>query len=275
MTSGDDVSRMFRGTVLEGLPVRQGDGDVLLVTGVPPGRVLDSWRAARQALPFTGRWPVAVAPEWSMGFPTISSDELMEFEAKVLAMDDSRVFARWANEVPSSQRDWHQYLEARFSGAELRVAMAAELPDPVLDDDVDRWIHERLTGSEPLLMSAEQERMHIGRQDWFQPELVDLALLPTISPWMAGAWLDYFGAGSDMVPLVAALQRWNIRWGAELVASWGTMLQFTVGRRPRQGEEAWELAGELLAWGGSLQMSQWELAFALARIDTWFLHDRP
>lgn len=273
--SGDEVSRTFRGTVLEDLPVRQGDGDVLLVTGVPPARVLEYWGAARQVLPLTGRWPVAIAPEWSSGFSTISRDQLVELEAEVLAMDDSRVFARWVNESPTSQRDWHRYLETYFPGAGLPAAMAVELPEPVLDDDVDRWIHERVTDSAPLLVPAEQTQAHISRQDWYQPDSVDLALLPTTSPWMAGAWLEYFGAESDGVAFIAALQRWNVRWDAELVASWGTMLQFTVGRRPQPGEEAWELAGQLLAWGGSLQMNQWQLAFVLARIDTWFLHDRP
>jgi len=36
-----------------------------------------------------------------------------------------------------------------------------------------------------------------------------------------------------------------------------------------------ELAGQLKAVGGSLQMEQWMLALAVSRSDAWFLHDRP
>ena len=275
MSSADEVSRTLRGTVLEDLPVRHGDNGVLIIEGIHPARVLECWRAARQVLSLTGRWPVAIAPEWASDFPEVSGDQLAELEAEVRGMEDSRVFSRWVNDLPTAQEDWHHYLESHFPGAGLPAAMAAELPEPVLDDDVDRWVHERLTSDPSLVPSAEQLQSHISRQDWFQPDSVDLALLPTSSPWLAGAWLHYFGAESDPNALVAALQRWNTSWDAELVASWGTMLQFTVGRRPQQGEEAWELAGQLLAWGGSVQMSQWQLALVLARIDTWFLHDRP
>lgn len=271
----DDVSSMVRGTVLEGRPVRQGDGGVLIVGGIDPGRLMESWVAARGMLDLTGRWPVAIAPEWSTGFPEVSGDRLAVIEAEVVGMAESRVFPRWVNDRPTPQQDWHAYLEAYFPGGGLPASMASELPDPVLDDDVDRWVFARVQEDPIRMMPAEQLTSHISRQEWFRPDAVELALLPTTSPWLAGAWLDYFGAEADPVALVAALQRWSGRWDAELVASWGTMLQFRVGRRPRPGNEAWELAGQLLAWGGSLQMSQWQLAVVLPVIDTWFLHDRP
>jgi len=275
MNSTDEVSRTLRGTVLEAFPVRDGHSGVLIIEGIDPARVLEYWRAARQVLSTTGRWPVAIAPEWHGDFPVVSPDQLAELEAEVRGMDDTRMFSRWINDLPKAQESWHPYLESCFPGAGLPVAMAADLPDPVLDSDVDRWVHERVMTDLSPLPPADQLQSDIRRQDWFQPDSVDLALLPTSSPWLAGAWLSYFGAESDPTALIAALQRWNIRWDAELVASWGTMLQFVVGSRPQHGEATWELAGQLLAWAGSLQMSQWQLALVLARIDTWFLHDRP
>ena len=75
--------------------------------------------------------------------------------------------------------------------------------------------------------------------------------------------------------LAAAIREWEQQWGAELVASWGTMLQFVVSRQPNLGEQAWQLALQLLAVGGSLQSQSWELALAVTRSDAWFLHDRP
>jgi hypothetical protein len=53
------------------------------------------------------------------------------------------------------------------------------------------------------------------------------------------------------------------------------MLQLVSARRPRDGDEAWQLAGEIKQLGGSLQMDRWQLALALAEGDAWFLHDRP
>ncbi|MEU4624680.1 hypothetical protein AB0G04_32500 [Actinoplanes sp. NPDC023801] len=49
------------------------------------------------------------------------------------------------------------------------------------------------------------------------------------------------------------------------------MLQFIAERRPQPGQQAWELAGQLMA----LECEQWQLAIALTRSGEWFLHDRP
>jgi hypothetical protein len=39
------------------------------------------------------------------------------------------------------------------------------------------------------------------------------------------------------------MRQWDQRWGAALVAAWGTMLQFVAERRPEPGPHAWEVAG--------------------------------
>jgi hypothetical protein len=288
VSSADEIGEALRWTILGSMPVRpprnelpEGfplppDSDVLVIDGVEPGRVLEHWRAARDALPSTSRWPIAVAPGAHGGFRQVPDDELAALEGAIVGMDDSRMFPRFVFDVPRAQEVWREGLEHVFPGAGLLAMMAAELPDPVLDREVDRWIHDRLM-ADPSLVALVEERLqsHIGTRAWFDPDTVELALLPTTSPWLAIEWVSYFGAYGDPPAFVAALKRWHSTWGAELVAAWGTMLQFTVTRRPQQGEEAWELAGQVLAWAGSLQMSQWELALVLARSDTWFLHDRP
>ncbi|KQR08598.1 DUF4253 domain-containing protein [Cellulomonas sp. Leaf334] len=290
MASGaDEIGRALRGTALEGMPVRPSrndhpegfpftppDSDVLVIDGVEPSRVLEHWRTARDVLPSTSRWPIAVAPGWNGGFWKVPEDRLAELEGAIVGMDDSRMFHRFVFDVPTAQQDWRDGLDHVFPGAGLAARMAAELPDPVLDHEVDRWIHDCLM-ADPSLVALVEDRLqhHVGTRAWFEPDSVELAFLPTTSPWLAIEWVGYFGADHDQPAFVAALKRWHSTWGAELVAAWGTMLQFTVTRRPRQGDEAWELAGQLLAWAGSLQLSQWELALVLARSDTWFLHDRP
>ncbi|GAA0812005.1 DUF4253 domain-containing protein [Spirilliplanes yamanashiensis] len=106
---------------------------------------------------------------------------------------------------------------------------------------------------------------------------MQLVLLPTTSQWLAPAWVSYFGAAREngYPAWAAALRQWDERWGAALVAAWGTMLQFVTERRPAPGPQAWDLAGQLMAIGGSLQCEQWQLALALTRSDAWFVHDRP
>lgn len=272
----DDVATALHGTVLAGMPVRDVDGGALLLEGIDPTRVLDCWQVARDALPRTGRWPVAVWPEWHVEFGALSSEWLDAVARDLPAVGDERRFPRYVHPVPSAQSAWHGLLEHYFPGGGLPDVMARDLADPVLDDDVDRWVFDQLQG-DPALAASVDEAVEpwVGTRPWFTPDRADLLLLPTTSPWLAIPALGYFGAESDPNALAAALRQWHDAWGAELVAAWGTMLQLVVRRRPRQGEEAWELAGQLLAWGGSLQVHRWQLAQALPRSDAWFLHDRP
>ena len=97
-------------------------------------------------------------------------------------------------------------------------------------------------------------------------------LLPTDRNALTPLYADFYGGSGPA--LGAALQEWQQRWGAELVASWGTMLQFLVAR-PQDLETAYELAGQIKAVGGSEQSARYELSPALTRGDAWFLHDRP
>lgn len=272
MSDADDVSRALEGTALQGKPVLPGEGGALMIGDIDPARVLESWRAARGVVAHTGRWPVAVDPEW--WYSDLYGLEQVELEAQVAALDESQIFERWMNDEPIAL-DGGQWIDDQFPGGGLSARIVTELPDPVLEYDLERWIHERLT-EHPSLVDCIEERLQwdVGTRAWYTPSSVNLALLPTASPALAGAWPYYYGSESGPA-LVAALQHWNTLWGAELVASWGTMLQFTVRRRPQPGDEAWELAGQHLAWAGSLQRPQWHLAQVLTRSDTWYFHDRP
>jgi hypothetical protein len=87
-------------------------------------------------------------------------------------------------------------------------------------------------------------------------------------------WVDFYGA-DDQQTLAEALAQWRNRWDARLVASWGTMLQFQVGRHPAPGDDAWAAAGQLKALAPDLELSRWEVAVALPAGDAWFVHNRP
>ena len=117
---------------------------------------------------------------------------------------------------------------------------------------------------------------------WFDAhsEPLALLLLPTKRPADALAWLHFYGAegiGSDAA--VALLRSWEDGFGAQLVAHWGTMLQFVVERPAETLEDAFQLAVEQVslapctaAKGG---VSLRDHARALLHLETWFLHERP
>jgi hypothetical protein len=114
---------------------------------------------------------------------------------------------------------------------------------------------------------------------WFTPtgQPCAVVFLPVATPWEAIARVYYFGA-DDLerhAALVAATRQWCWRYGAELVASWTTMLQFVATTPPASLDEAWDLAGQHLAVGASLETARSDLTVALLHADAWFLHARP
>jgi hypothetical protein len=271
----DQVMVALRGSVLDGQVVEEGIGGTLLVADVDPDRLLDVWRAARSVVARTGRWPVLTGTGELDAEPSVA--EVAALERAGRTVDPWLVFRRCRDEDPIGEDALGSYVPGLF-GAELVARAAAELDLPTTGPVLERWIWRTLL-VDPVLA----ERAHdsaaslVGTRTWFTPVQVQLVLLPTPTQWLAPAWVSYFGAldRQRIEGLAAAIRQWERLWGAELVACWGTMLQFVVARRPALDEQAWQLAEQILAVGGSLQMPPWQLAFALTRSDAWFLHDRP
>jgi hypothetical protein len=119
----------------------------------------------------------------------------------------------------------------------------------------------------------DRTRYAVQTDYWFTPDSVQLQLIPTDVPWLAAGFVSLFEVGAE--DLAAALWQWHSQWGAELVASWDTMLQLVVNRPPPPGEQAWTLAGQILSLASNLEMHQWELAVALPASEAWFIHRRP
>ncbi|MBK5307945.1 MAG: DUF4253 domain-containing protein [Frankiaceae bacterium] len=170
----------------------------------------------------------------------------------------------------------HLPLYARVGDQHLGEELLATTQGPLTLDDVERWVFERLL-HDGGLRSAADVSYFIGTRSWCEPDNVSLAFLPVQESWLAPFCTSYYGAlePNRREALCAALRQWESRYGAELCANWDTMLQLVVSRPPENDEAAWELAGQLLAVGSSLQMPRWSLALALPDSDAWFLHDRP
>lgn len=285
MDDPDEIAAALRGTVLDGLPIEEGLGDTWVVTGIDKSQLLPAWRTARAATTETGRWPVlTMVDEWWLD---AESEQIEALEHAARTVDPWTVYRWWGTDSLIKPEELHLWLPD-FLGQDAAEQARRDLSLPTTLVAVERWTWERLLADPAALEQAwPRTAPYVGTQYWFTPpEGADVVLLPTSIQWLAPAWLNYFGATEKAARtdlgdnpgrkgLAAAIRQWEQQWGAELVASWGTMLQFVVGRRPALGEQAWQLALQHLAVGGSLQTPSWELALALTRSDAWFLHDRP
>jgi len=275
MDDPEQIAAALRGTALQGHPVEEGLGGTFLVADVEPAQLLDAWRAARSATPTTGRWPVLTGVGELYVEPT--DDDIAALEQAARTVDPWSVYRRWGADEPVSVDDLRLYVPSPPT-VDLVARAARELTLPMTRAAVERWTWQTLL-ADPVLTEwgHRQSAWIVGTRTWYIPQEVQLVLLPTPKQWLAPAWIRYFGAGDPRMweALAAGIRLWEQQWGAELVACWATMLQFLVSRPPAAGEQAWQLAQQLKAVGGSLQMGPWQLAFAVTRSDAWFLHDRP
>jgi hypothetical protein len=264
----------LRGTALDGHVVEEGLGGAFIIEGLDSTAMLPLWRAAREAVPVTGRWPVMT----SLDYPEVQEpgpEEVAVFAVAVQASNPWMVFnGRGRGDYEAGQTS--SYLDVCLGPG------AGRRDDPrlagITQAGLDRWVYEQMLADPALAARGMVRAARLSSmEDWFLESEVQLVLLPTPAQWLAPRWLSYYGADRDKghEALGAAILQWEQRWGAQLVASWGTMLQFLASRPPTDPEDAWQLAGQLMAIGGSLQHERWELAMALPRGDAWFVHDRP
>jgi hypothetical protein len=97
----------------------------------------------------------------------------------------------------------------------------------------------------------------------------------------ASAFLSFYGAEGEgrHEALIRLTREWQDRFGAALVASWGTMLQFVASAPPLTLAEAFDLAAQQAVVAPSTTIlpgeSIRELARHLWQGERWFLHERP
>lgn len=145
--------------------------------------------------------------------------------------------------------------------------------------DLDRWLFswELANVDEPDPLQPPDP----WYQEWYQPsgQRPAIVFLPTPHPWETLAFMSWWAselAGGNE-PLIAVLHDWHDRFGAELVAHWGTILQFATSRRPRDPGTAWRVAlkHELIAPHTLHQLPIREHARTLLHTERWLLHERP
>jgi len=284
-----------------------GHAQSALAVEVAPYDAVSAWRYLRERIAATGRWPVVTAAwtghgAWARNMT--EADFFCRFEygharpGKPKDQSAQAILARSRDvDIDGFLQDCDGYWEARIDEfiefqLEAMVHRRGNAPDRA---DAER---AAATVAAPKCRAVERflldweiaqsglpevlDEADLTYLEWFEPRGQPMALL--LMPFTRGsellAHMHWFGAGSiSSETAIAFLRRWEDRYGAELVAHFGTMLQMTVARKPADIDEAFELAWEhervapcTTALPG---VSVREHAKALLKTDRWFLHERP
>jgi hypothetical protein len=279
----DRIEAAFAGTPLAGLPIGHGPSGTVLVADVDPDRLHEAWQAADALVPVTGRRPVLVTDDFDDTLrmrpepaPGPSESELRAFAEAAESSEPWLAYRHYSEDDEVDEGEVEYYARGT-AGADL-TALVADVALPTPRQTLERALYDRLL-AEPDLHARMLDSVRFVTQSdyWYTPDRVLLMLVPTSDVRGSGYWVDFYGALTPEFQrrLAEVLAQWRHRWDARLVASWGTMLQFQVGRPPAPGDEAWTAAGQLKALAPNLDLSRWELAVALPAGHAWFVHNRP
>jgi hypothetical protein len=288
----EEVLRALEGGPLAGREVRAltTEWGVVLAIDMVSAELRELWGAARELVPKLGRWPVAAMSWWnrpvdegvfariSYGDRDSSPQAICERAERI---DGKQALAPWLFDGEQYYaRHWDKLVAFHLQQSEWRRGAAPtpeELGAAELRPDHVELERRLLAWEEARQPSELPERgLHL---DWFDAGECSLLLLPTDRGEEAPAWLSFYGAEGEggHERLIALLRSWRERYGAELVANWGTMLQLTVSAPPQTLDEAFELAVEQWATATHTvaQGTIRDHARALVGRQEWFLHSRP
>lgn len=310
ITSANDLASALSGTALANrtiidLPILD-TGQSAYALEIKPTEVESAWRVGHDVISRTGRAPLIVTC-WGGRLPATGWENILRNE---------ELFDRWpyeqstntsaANHSPAAileaadEVDVAAFLEQlaarRAQVRDLQKSMRYELEStghlcgtaPTPDDvarasvggrpiattyDLDRWLldWERDHGG--------SRDPHQAREPWFDPGMASLLFMPTPSSWDCLAYIHWWGMFEGAERYIALGREWSRRFGSELVAHYGTMLQCLVSSPPTTVSEAWELGRQHdLVAPCTLALPGFHLrhyADALRGYDRWFLHERP
>ena len=309
-----DLRSLFRGTTLADCRV----ADVAVLDSKERAFVIEvdsdgieAWKQARALLEHTGRWPVLTIFYVRSGNSNAWKDQVVganlfnrfsfKEEPRDHREDDSpgaiidaarslNVSARLAGFDKDDSLTMERFLEMELERTQGRFQTKPIIPDvpsffaehaigtPL---DLERWLFQwELSRCPDPLSLREDDLSHLH---WFEPihEKQALVLIPSPNGWEAPAYMHWFAAQGQRNSqlIVALLREWHEQFGAELVAHFGTMLQFSVARRPQTAEEAFQLAVQQYLIAPCTMalpdVSVRNHARALLQADRWFLHERP
>lgn len=307
-----DLVKLLESTPLGGrkivkLPILDTE-EVAFAIKTNPKQIEANWRVARALLPQTGRWPLITTTHSAENAGSLQAnlleadffsrfyyEEAPQFEKnpdpEIITPKALRMQADTADYLPAFQayiqeRDGDYpldlYMDTIAQDCRDRVGTPKRKEINAAHDsgkfktyyDNERWL-DRWEQAQGYTHDVQE-----ARQDWYEPESTVMLFLPTSNGWDALAYLNWYGTSDIGSEYYIALGRsWEKRFGAELVAHYGTILQCVVSRPPQSLDEAWPLACEHdMSSESTLALSGIHLrdyAHALIGWNRWFLHERP
>lgn len=179
----------------------------------------------------------------------------------------------YLQDLEATKRDY------RLTPSSREVETALNSEAIITDVDFERWLFawelENVPREKTLVLPD------LSYQEWFDGSFshtIPLLLLPTPNSWETLAYIHFYGSQNSTED-IAILKYWHDKYDTELVAHYGTMLQFFVNNKPPTPIEAYELAAQhyefapctLILPGVAIR----EHAKALLHLDRWFLHEKP
>jgi hypothetical protein len=262
------------------------------VVDLPEGDLLLIWVQARDAFADLGLHPVAITTwgeqgDWTAADPFdrffyedgVEPDGVIA-GARTLSVEDA--LGHFATEDAWTVENWDDVVESQLSLTRQHYDVA---PDPTTVADVtpgdEIGLERRLFEWEEALRPTLTPDVNAS-YGWFQPDApVGLVLLPLAEPSHAAAYLSFYGAEGPggHEALTRLMGSWQERFGAQLVASWGTMLQFVASNPAATLDDAFDLAVQQWRVAPCTTVLPGEgvrqLARHLWRGERWFLHGRP
>jgi hypothetical protein len=293
-TSFEAVVERLATTALAGsrvteVPLPEG---VTWIVDLPAGDLVATWAQARDALAGLGLYPVAVArfgggdwPEEDLFsrfyYGEDAAPETVIARSRELSVEDALGRYDWSH--TSDADHWDEIVEVQLS---LTARDYGSAPDPGDLADVapgdEPGLERRLMEWEEAVRPTRDAPVTNESFAWFDPaDGPGLALVPVADPCHALAYLSFYGAegagGHEALTRLAC--SWEERFGARLVANWGTMLQFLADRPAATLDDAFQLAVEHTRVAPSTTLLPGEGIRHLARHlwcgERWFLHERP
>jgi hypothetical protein len=212
--------------------------------------VLPMWSAARSVLEQTGRWPVltphyADPPELDVHrrraqWSSEPSDTAIADAARVALSEirDERERVWPSRPMIDGLEQELEKTRFYFGEAPSRDEVLKFVPADASPAARERWLLDWERGREPTGRTRGGDHMR-----WFFQPGDALRFFPVSHGPDTLAYAPPFCGvpGNSLERMIAILEHWETRYGAELVANHGTMLQWVVSNPPRTLEECWEL----------------------------------
>lgn len=242
----------LEGGLLGGREVRElsTDWGRVFVIEIASSELREAWRELRTHVSQLGRWPLATTSwdhgsvdeetfaRWLYGRED-NSPQAVCARARAITLED--VMRRHRERSRSwDAENWERIVEVELNQTRRRFGASPTLEQALALDlranrvALERWLLDWEEARQPTRVPDAG-----GYLKWFEPDNCSLLLLPTASSEEVLAYVSFYGGegpgGHER--WIALLRSWRERYGAEMVACWGTMLQLQVSAPHRRSRK--------------------------------------